>query len=251
MGVGARSQQIGGSATRIPLICLPFAGSGASFYRAWAEFDVSTLEIVALQLPGHEERFLEPLTTDVIAAAREFAAEVVRIAADRGPIALFGHSLGAVLAYETAREVLRTDPELVWHLFVSGSPGPWTRRNQRATGAEDSEFIARVSQFAGYRHDAFAEADLRELLLPVLRADVAMHEDYRPVSDEPIGIAITALRGIDDQLVSRSQAEQWRAATSGRFTMAELPGGHMYLADSSWELLEFVGRSAHERQETT
>jgi surfactin synthase thioesterase subunit len=241
---------MGGRATGIPLICLPFAGSGASFYRAWAKLDVSTVEIVALQLPGHEERFLEPLTTDVITAAKEFAADVVRIGADRGPVALLGHSLGAVLAYETAREVLRTDPRLVRHLFVSGSPGPWTGRTHRATGVEDSEFMARVSEFAGYRHEAFDEPDLREVLLPLLRTDVAMHEDYRPVSDEPIGIPITALRGIDDQLVSRSQTEQWRAATSGRFTTAELPGGHMYLADSPRELLEFVGRSAHEREET-
>lgn len=241
---------MGGSATGIPLICLPFAGSGASFYRAWAKLDVSTVQIVALQLPGHEERFLEPLTTDVIAAAKEFAADVVRIGADRGPVALLGHSLGAVLAYETAREVLRTDPLLVRHLFVSGSPGPWTGRTQRATGVEDSEFMTRVSEFAGYRHEAFDNPELREVLLPLLRADVAMHEDYRPVSNEPIGIAITALRGIDDHLVSRSQAEQWRAATSGRFTTAELPGGHMYFVDSPWELLEFVGRSAREREET-
>jgi surfactin synthase thioesterase subunit len=242
---------MGGSTTAVPLICLPFAGSGASFYRGWAKLGVDTVEIVALQLAGHEERFLEPLPTDVVTAAKEFAADVVRIGADRGPVALLGHSLGAVLAYETAREVLRADLGLVRHLFVSGSPGPWTPRFQRATGMADSEFMARVSEFAGYRHAAFDNPDLRELLLPMLRADVAMHESYQPVSAEPIGIAVTALRGVDDQLVARSQAEQWRAATTGRFATAEFPGGHMYLAEHPAELLEFVGRSVHAGEETT
>jgi surfactin synthase thioesterase subunit len=225
----------------IRLICLPFAGSGASFYRMWARLDAGT-QITALQLPGHEERFLEPVATDVVVAAKEFAADVARIGASRRPVALFGHSLGAVLAYETAREALRADPGLVRHLFVSGSPGPWTRRTRRATGVEDSEFIARVSDFAGYRHEAFDNPDLREVLLPLLRADVAMHEDYRPVSDEPLGVAVTALRGGDDQLVSRSQAEQWRAATTGPFAVAELPGEHMYLAERPEDLLALIGR---------
>lgn len=225
----------------IPLICLPFAGSGASFYRAWAKLDAGT-PIIALQLSGHEERFLEPLATDVVVAAKEFATEVARIGAGRHPVALFGHSLGAVLAFETAREVLRTDPGMVRHLFVSGSPGPWTRRTRRATGVEDPEFVARIIEFAGYRHRAFDDPDLREVLLPLLRADVAMHEDYRPVCDEPLGIALTALRGVSDQLVSRSQAEQWRAATTGPFAVAELPGGHMYLAERPGDLLEVISR---------
>jgi surfactin synthase thioesterase subunit len=131
--------------------------------------------------------------------------------------------------------------------FSAVSPGPWTGRNRRATGLDDREFLARVNEFAGYRHEAFDNPDLREVLLSVLRADVAMHENYRPTSDEPVDVPITALRGVDDQLVSRAQVEQWRAATSARFTAAELAGGHMYVTESPSALLELVSGTLHER----
>ena len=205
------------------------------------------VEVVPLQLPGREERFAEALPSDLITAARELARDGVRVWGDRGPVALFGHSLGAVLGYEVAREIDQACPALVCHLFVSGSPGPWTVRAQRATGLDDSDFLAQVEEFAGYRHEALDDPQLREVLLPVLRADVAMHENYRPASEEPIGIPITALRGADDQLVSRAQVEQWRAATRARFAVAELPGSHMYVAGGASALLGLVSRTVHER----
>jgi surfactin synthase thioesterase subunit len=235
------------STRRTQLLCLPFAGGGAGFYRAWRRLAVGPVEVVPLQLPGREERFADALPSDLITAARELARDGVRACADRGPVALFGHSLGAVLGYEVAREIDRARPGLVCHLFVSGSPGPWTVRARRATGLDDSEFLARVKEFAGYQHEAFDDPRLREVLLPVLRADVAMHESYHPASEEPIGIPVTALRGADDQLVSRAQLEQWRPATTARFAVAELPGSHMYIAEGPSALLELVGRTLHAR----
>jgi surfactin synthase thioesterase subunit len=235
---------------RFRLACIPYAGSGAGFYRAWKKLDVTDVEVIPLQLPGREERFVEPLQTDLSIAAKALAADALRAAKDKSPIALFGHSLGAALAYELARELLPKHPALVCHLFVSGSPGPWTRRTLRATGLEDGEFLARVIEFAGVGHEAFNNPDLREILLPVLRADVAMHEDYAPTPHAVINIPITAVRGADDRLVSRSQLEEWRAATSARFAIAELPGGHMYLADRPSAVLELVGRALCDRPET-
>lgn len=232
---------------RTPLLCLPFAGGGAGFYRAWRRLAVGSVEVAPLQLPGREERFADALPSDLVTAARELARDGVRMYADRAPVALFGHSLGAVLGYEVAREIDRTCPGLVCHLFVSGSAGPWTVRARRASGLDDSEFLARVNEFAGYHHEAFDDPDLREVLLPVLRADVAMHENYQPASERPIGIPVTALRGIDDQLVSRAQVEQWRSATTARFAVAELPGGHMYIADGPTALLNLISRTIHER----
>jgi surfactin synthase thioesterase subunit len=227
---------------KTPLVCLPFAGSGAGFYRAWRKLTAPRIEVVPVQLPGREERFGEPLPTDLVTVAKEIATDVARANQGKGPVALFGHSLGAVLGYEVAREVAGAYPGLVCHLFVSGSPGPWTRRARRATGLDDDEFLARVKEFAGYHHEAFDNPDLRDVLLPVLRADVAMHENYQPAADEPVDIPITALRGTDDRLVSRTQLEQWSATTTAHFTIAELPGGHMYVAETPSALLDYVSR---------
>ncbi|GLF99157.1 thioesterase II family protein [Streptomyces yaizuensis] len=225
-----------------PLVCLPFAGSGAGFYRAWQEMagPQQSVGVIPVQLPGREELFLEAPFTDAIEAAALLAPRIVELTSGVPDFGIFGHSLGAVLSYEIARELLRIGHPGLRHLYVSGSPGPGNGRDARATGLRDDEFIARVQEFAGYRHAAFDDPDLRELLLPSLRADVAMHENYKPSSDEPLDLPVTALRGADDALVTREHARQWSATTSAGFRYIELPGGHMYLSDGPGALLSAI-----------
>lgn len=223
-----------------PLMCLPFAGSGAGFYRRWAkEEPTAGLAVLPAQLPGREELFHEELHTDVADAAAYLVHQVTE-ATGTSAYALFGHSLGAVLCYEVTHELARSGFPMPAHVFVSGSPGPQQQRTARATGLDDVEFIARVQDFAGYRHAAFDDPALRELLLPVLRADVAMHEDYKPSTSRPLSVPVTSLRGAEDTLVSADEAQQWRTATRAEFDYVELPGGHMYLADSPRLLLRTV-----------
>ncbi|CAM5329925.1 thioesterase II family protein [Streptomyces abikoensis] len=223
-----------------PLVCLPFAGSGAGFYRAWTAGPAQGIKVIPVQLPGREELFLDEPFTDALEAAAHLAPQVAELTAGFPAFGLFGHSLGAVLCHEIARELLRLGGPGPAHLYVSGSPGPWNGRDSRATGLGDDEFVERVQEFAGYRHAAFDNPDLRELLLPVLRADVAMHENYKPSSDEPLKIPVTSIRGEDDALVSPEHARQWSDVTEGAFRYVELPGGHMYLADSPEALLRTV-----------
>ncbi|MEU5839508.1 alpha/beta fold hydrolase [Streptomyces diacarni] len=224
----------------LSLLCVPFAGSGAGFYRSWPKRGEGSPQVVPLQLPGREERFLDAPWTDALEAATDLARSALRMVDGTGPVALFGHSIGAVLAYETARKLQAQGFEQLQHLFVSGSPGPWSGRTERATGLDDDSFVARVAEFAGYRHSALDDPDLREVLLPLLRADVALHENYKPVSDEPLTVPVTALRGVDDTLVSRAQCEEWAAVTSGPFGMTELPGGHMYLIGNEQRVLDVI-----------
>ncbi|MCX5203698.1 alpha/beta fold hydrolase [Streptomyces sp. NBC_00237] len=221
------------------LVCLPFAGGGAGFYRAWKALPDHAPRIVPLQLPGREEQFVDEPFRDVAAAADALAPSVAGLVGG-DPVALFGHSLGAVLAYEVARR-LEQDPAVeLTHLFVSGSPGPWTGRSRRATGLADDEFLDRVQEFAGYEHDALADPDMQELLLPILRADVEMHENYKPVSDGLLRTPVTSLRGTDDRLVGRERAAEWQHATSAAFRLVELAGEHMYLTESPLPLIDAV-----------
>jgi surfactin synthase thioesterase subunit len=227
----------------VQLLCLPFAGAGASFFHPWRELGVDGVTLHPVQLPGRERRIAEPAYTDVHRAADGLLPEIVRLRLGPGPVALFGHSLGAVLAYELARRMeARGYP--VAHLFVSGSPAPWSTRLQRASGLSDERFLARVEEFAGYRHAVFDHPEMRALLLPTLRADVEMHEAYRPRSSDPIAAPITALRAASDRLVSATDAAAWRAATTGAFTLVEPPGGHMYLTGSPAAVLSLVAAAA-------
>lgn len=221
-----------------PLLCLPFAGAGAAFFAPWRAEADPAITVVPLHLPGRERLIARRPHTDLATAAGELARQVV---ADghRGPLALYGHSMGAVLAYEIAHRLVALGTAVA-HLVVSGSPGPWDGRAEKTAGLDDERFLARVQDFAGYRHPAFDIPEARELLLPTLRADVRMHEDYVPTSERPLDCPVTAIRGADDHLVSAAATGRWRMATSGRFRSVEVPGGHMFPADEPRLVLDIA-----------
>lgn len=226
------------------LVCLPFAGAGASFYRPWSSDAYrSKLRIVPLQLPGRERRIDEQPHRDVRAAVDELAGQLPQALDGAARIVLFGHSLGAVLAYELAARLTATPGVELVRLFVSGSPPPDAPREQRATGLPDDEFLTRVAEFAGFNHAALDDPEVRELVLPTLRADIQMHEDYRPGTHDPLPVPVTALRGTGDKLVGAGEAMGWAKFTGRDFGYAELPGGHMYLVESSAPLLRLIERS--------
>ncbi|MFH9606622.1 thioesterase II family protein [Streptomyces sp. NPDC017448] len=223
------------------LICLPFAGAGPSFFTPWRSLAPEGLRILPVSLPGREKRFPEPAHTSAAPAVDDAYAQVTAALAGGGRVALFGHSMGAVLAYELAHRIGRSGGAIrLEALVVSGAPGPWTPRTDRADGLPDEEFAARVRAFAGYDHPALADPEMRELLLPVLRADVRLHETYAPSFEGPLSVPVLSVRGREDALVGAAEAAEWGRATTGKLTVAEPAGGHMYLAERPGELLELV-----------
>lgn len=231
--------------TTTTLVCLPFAGAGASFFRPWQRMAGEHLTILPLGLPGRERRIDEDPYTDARTATDGLLGDLrAALGADPGQprrIALFGHSLGAVLAYELAhRLAAEPDGTDLVRLFVSGSPHPAEQRTRRATGLPDDAFLARVNEFAGYTHEALDDPEMRELILPTLRADVEMHESYTPSTDLALPVPLTVLRGSHDELVGRDEAAAWAKTAAGDFRTVELPGGHMYLTESAGALLAVV-----------
>lgn len=221
------------------LLCVPFAGAGASFFHPWRALSADRWRVVPFELPGRERRLLETPYRNVVEAAKSEVDGVIEALGEGARTVLFGHSLGAVLAYELAH-LLRARDVPVERLVVSGSPGPWTQRERRATGLPDEEFLARVEEFAGFRHEALDYPEMREMILPVLKADCEMHENYVPSTDEPLPVPICSVRGASDGLVSADGAREWRDATTGAFGYAELPGDHMYLVDHAAEVLDLI-----------
>lgn len=227
----------------IPLICFPFAGAGPSFFAPWQRYRLEVIDLVPVEIPGRERlidraphREVEPLVAEVA----ELLKDDLSAAQDSG-VAVFGHSLGAVLAFEMARLIERQQLAPLVHVFVSGSPGPSTRREDRATGlVEDARFLAKVEELSGYHHAAFDDEVLREMLLPTLRADVMMHEDYCAEPGARLSAPIVSIRGREDTLVTADQAREWETATSAQFRYTEVPGGHIYLRDFAGPLLHLI-----------
>jgi surfactin synthase thioesterase subunit len=221
------------------LLCVPFAGAGPSFFHPWRELSAGRWRITSVELPGRERRILDTPYRNVVEAAKGSIDDIVADLGEGTSTVLFGHSLGAVLAYELAH-LLPSRGVHVERLVVSGSPGPWTQRERRATGLPDEEFLARVEEFAGFRHEALDHPEMRELILPVLQADCEMHENYVPSTDTPLAVPICSLRGARDGLVTAAEARQWQDATTAGFTYAEFPGDHMYLVDHGRDILDTI-----------
>lgn len=221
---------------RSTLVCFPFAGAGPLFFRPWSQFAGPDLDIFAPPLPGRE-RLIDRMPPRSIQEAAEAVLPAVMERAGTGQIVLFGHCFGATLAYEVAR---RLDGIPVLHLFASGAVGPWTFRHPRATGLSDEQFIELVEELAGYRHPALAHPEMRSIIMPALRADLEITENYRPTSMDRLDVPITAIRGKDDHFVGKAEAGDWARVTNSGFDSVEVNGDHMYIVHSARLVVDMV-----------
>ncbi|CAM3845980.1 thioesterase II family protein [Kibdelosporangium persicum] len=221
---------------RIRLFCVPHAGAGPSFYARWLTELSPAVEVCLVSLPGRETRFDEPPTEDLGFVASRVASAAQPLL-DR-PFALFGHSMGALVAYEVAHR-LPYDPE---HLFVSGSPPAHLPSGERSIAhLPDAEFLAEVRHgYGGIPNSLWADQDLIRLLLPVLRADFAACERYRWPGHPPLRCDISALSGAGDHYVPPSALAGWADLTSGQCTTRVIGQGHFNLVSDRAAVHRFV-----------
>ena len=187
------------------LFCFPYAGAGGAVYRLWPNHLSENIEVVAVHPPGRGHRLREPPLTRIETMV-ELALNILEPLIDR-PFAIFGHSLGAVVAGEFAR-VLQTQGRPAVHLFVSSRPPPRGAEQQLHQLPHD-DFIAAVNtRYQGIPEEILAHPDVLELLLPSLRADIEALETFRLSDDRPkIACATTVYGGEFDQTISRSDLE--------------------------------------------
>ena len=216
---------------RIRVFCFPFAGGGATLYRQWAPALSSTSELAFLHFPGREQRISED-------PVRDLSCLVVSIVTAISPhldlpFVFFGHSFGALVAFETARLLRAHGLPMPSDLIVSGCPAPsMPPRRQPVHHLPDNEFIDEIRRYGGGPAEVWSEPELLALLLPALRADFEAAERYRFEPGPPLPVAITAWAGYDDEEVTLEELEGWRKEAGGEFSLRQFPGHHFYLADS-------------------
>lgn len=162
------------------LIGFPYAGGGPSLFRGWPSELLQDIELCAVHLPGREARMKEQPIGDLRRVVAELAKAIEPVC-DR-PVALFGHSIGGLLAFECARELRRRYGIEPVHLFVSGCPAPQIRDQDRLCELPDEEFVERMRHFNGTPREILDHAEMMELMLPTLRADLrcAIRTSIRP-----------------------------------------------------------------------
>jgi surfactin synthase thioesterase subunit len=226
---------------RLRLLCLPFAGGASSLYRSWPRA-LPTIEVWPIELPGRGVRPDEPLVTDMTALVDGLAAAI----SEHGdlPLALFGHSMGARIAFELARRL----GSRVVHLFASGSQPPevapyYAARDTRPTDQlTDDELMQRIQPLGGTPKELLAEPELMQRALPIVRADLVLVERYRVEPDARVACPLTVLTGRQDPIAPPAVAAGWLRRSTGATRIVELDAAHFFLDSHRAAVLAEIAR---------
>ncbi|MFD3721905.1 thioesterase II family protein [Streptomyces sp. NPDC058674] len=215
------------------LVLLPHAAGNASFYFPFSRDLASYAEVLTVQYPGRQDRFAEPVPGSLEAMV-EGVHQALRPWLDR-PLVLFGHSMGAMIAFELARRMQAGGPEdgsdVLRGLIVSGRPSPLIHREDEAYPRDDEELLAHLGALAGTDPLLLADEDFRELILPSLRGDYRAVESYRYEPGPALRVPVSVLCGEQDPRAGVAESMAWRDLTAEAFTCRGFPGGHFYLVD--------------------
>ncbi len=225
---------------RLRLVCFPYAGGNAAAYRSWATAFPSDIEVLGVQLPGRGSRFKEPLSTRLAPLLDALALEVTKLGED-APFAFFGHSMGALLAFELTRELRQRGAPLPSRLFVSGYRAPGLpERDAPLHHLSDAEFLTALRRYGGMPASLLEQPELMEMVLPIVRADFALVESWRDIQGAPLDLPITAFCGDNDANATAEETDAWRAHTLDEFILHTLPGDHFFIQSAEPALLDVM-----------
>src|SRR5947209_3558437 len=216
---------------RARVVCVPYAGGSAQVYHALARRIPEQVEFGAVQLPGRWNRWRDPLLTKVSDASRSLAAELTRVS--QKPYALFGYSVGGLIAFETARIVARhTTQQQPQALIVAASRAPAAKpKPPFLHRLPDDEFVRQhADRYPGGVPQAVLDnPDMLRMVLPVLKADTEMFETYQYVPGEPLQCPLYTIAGEQDLLHLQSSMADWQKETTGMFFAETVAGGHFFI----------------------
>ncbi|MEO6700157.1 MAG: alpha/beta fold hydrolase, partial [Jatrophihabitantaceae bacterium] len=216
----------------VRIVCFAHAGGNASSFLQWQPALAGEAELIAVCPPGKAQRAREPRLDLAALLAGAAGALVDSIATDRRPVYLFGHSFGALAAFEVARR-LTGQPELR-HLVLSGLGAPSllpTPRVRKLAGLDPAEFADELAFFGGVPPEVLAEQELREFLLPGVQADFKQAAEYRYYPADRLRLDASLINGRQDPHVSGGQLAGWRDEFVEPPAEHWADGGHFYFED--------------------
>ncbi len=221
------------------MFCLPYAGGGASVYNPWSHSFPDSIELQAVQLPGRESRYNEARFTEIHETAKALA-DSIKPYLDR-PYALFGYSMGALVAFELIRELRRRGEPLPIQLFTAAMRAPQTPPIcPSLTDLPLDSFLEKMRHYYDPPQDAWNLPELLEIILPTLRADMKMCDGYIHNLEPPFECPIHAFAGQHDRCSPPAIIREWRQQTTGDFSMDVFDGTHFFINTALDDLQRIV-----------
>lgn len=227
---------------RVRLFCFPYAGGGASIFRAWSEHLPQDIEVCPVQLPGREDRLLEKPFANLPTLLEALVPALLPYL--DMPYALFGHSMGSLISFELARYLYQMAySHLPVYLFVSGHSAPQIPDpNPPAYHLSDSAFIEELRRLEGTPEELLQNTEFLQLLMPLLRADFALCDTYKYIHGKALNCPISAFGGLQDPEVPQDGISAWCIQTSGLFQLRFFEGDHFFLHKKQNALLQALSQ---------
>jgi medium-chain acyl-[acyl-carrier-protein] hydrolase len=230
------------------LLCFPHAGGGPTSFFPWIALLAPEIECVSVQYPGRGQRFRDEPLTRISDLVDEIAGRMAETA-DK-PFALYGHSLGGLVAFELARSLRRLGSPAPVHLFVGASRPPHMAPLLPTihTLPED-EFVETVqARYGGIPAAIYQDREVLNLFMAPMRADFTAYELYRLLPEAPIGVPITAFAATGDHVATPSGMHEWARHTGAAFDLKTLPGGHFFPPSSIASVVQTIRNQLLERR---
>jgi medium-chain acyl-[acyl-carrier-protein] hydrolase len=226
------------------LFCIPFAGGSAVSYFRWKGLLDKQIELVPLELPGRGKRYREPLYEDFNEVVTDLYKSL-RQSIDSRPYAIYGHSMGSLLAYELSHQVQSMEHPPLGHLFLSGRDAPHNpiQPDQLFSGLPNVKLIETIKQMGIASSEIFQSQELLDMFIPVLRADFKVVENYR-FEEKPrrLNCNLTVLNGEDDPIIKHDMNE-WAQYTNGQCRTFKFPGGHFFIHQHMERIVELINET--------
>ena len=223
-------------AAPVRLVCFPHAGGSANYFMPVARAMAPGVDVVSVQYPGRQDRRSEPC----VATIDELADLVVRVldGSDKRPVAFFGHSMGATLAFEVALRLRAGGGPAL--LFASGRRAPSTARVETVHLGGRRGILAELRALQGTESELLDDPEVLEMVLPALVSDYRAIETYGPRTEGRLDCPIVALVGDRDPKVTEAEARAWQRHTTGPFELRLFPGGHFYLTERAADVIGLI-----------
>lgn len=229
----------------INLFCLHFAGGNKYSYREYAEKAPSFLNIIALESPGRGARMREPLISDIHALVNDLYNQMSdRV--DELPYAIYGHSMGGLVAYLLALKLIKNSHRAPLHLFITGTTGPssLSRGEVKRHLLGKEEFIKEIKELGGMPDEILQNEELLQYFEPILRSDFMVSENYIHEDHEPLNIPFTVITGTEEDM-ELEDIHLWQKESTDRVDFKRLPGNHFFIYKYARDIVEIIAKKLY------